>query len=108
MTNAIERGQDIELTGKTGERYSGKIYADKDSTSALTGRAIAVLSNSTQTEHGWEHRVNSVYNTENVAEELAHFKIRDDISHLVLLPDNRSEGGVTDKVDDLIRSYIHQ
>ena len=103
-----ECGQDIELTGKSGERYAGKLYTDKNSTSSLSGRAIACLSNSTQDENGWSHHVNSIYNTEKVNDELAHFKERDDISHLILIPYNGNENGVEDKVDDLIRSYIHQ
>ena len=105
---ATEYGQDIELTGKSGTRYAGKIYSDKDSTSSLSGRAIACLTNSTRDENGWTHHVNSIYNTENVADELEHFKIRDDISHLILLPYSSMEEGSTDKVDDLIRSYIHR
>lgn len=109
MTDIVESGQDIELVGKSGERYSGKIYADKNSTSALTGRAIACLTNSTYTDSGWTHQVNSIYNTDNIAEELAHFKSREDISHLILLPyQSISSAGVADKVDDLIRHYIHQ
>ncbi len=108
MTDTMESGQDIELTGKSGERYTGKIYTDKNSTSTLSGRAIAILTNSTQTESGWTHHVNAIYNTENITEELAHFKNRDDISHLVLLPYHANESGVADKVDDLIRSYIHR
>ncbi|MDQ3279410.1 MAG: hypothetical protein M3Q06_13860, partial [Bacteroidota bacterium] len=96
------------LSGKSGERYTGKIYADKNSTSNLTGRAIAVLSNSSQTENGWTHRVNSIYNTDNIQDELVHFKNRDDISHLILLPYNTNNAGPVDKVDDLIRSYIHR
>ena len=105
---ATESGYDIELTGKSGTRYPGKIYSDKDSTSSLSGRAIACLTNSKRDESGWTHHVNSIYNTENVADELEHFKNRDDISHLILLPYSNQEGGPTDKVDDLIRNYIHR
>jgi hypothetical protein len=109
MTTAVETGQDIELVGWSGERYTGKIYTDKNSTSALSGRAIACLANSTQDEGEWTHNVNSIYNTENVTEELAHFRSRDDISHLILIPYNSIPlSGVGDKVDDLIRSYIHR
>ena len=103
-----ECGQDIELTGKSGERYTGKIYSDKNDTSSISGKAIACLSNSTWNENGWTHQVNSIYNTDKVATELAHFKDRDDISHLILIPYNTNENTVTDKVDDLIRSYIHR
>jgi hypothetical protein len=104
----MESGQDIELIGKSGERYSGKIYGDKNSSSSLTGRAIACLSNSSYNDNGWIHQVNAIYNTENITEELARFKNRDDISHLVLLPYHSSQSTVTDRVDDLIRSYVHR
>src|SRR5215218_9342003 len=86
MATGTENGQDIELVGWSGERYAGKIYEHKNSTSALRGRAIACLTNSTQEEGGWAHRINSIYNTENITEELAHFRNRDDISHLILIP----------------------
>jgi len=109
MADTIEWGQDIQLYGKSGECYTGKIYSDKNSTSTLTGRVIVCLTDSTRTDNGWVHHVNSIYNTENVANELAHFKSRDDISHLILLPYNFNQSsGIVDKVDDLIRSYIHQ
>jgi hypothetical protein len=108
MADTVEMGQDIELVGKSGARYYGKIYADKNSTSNLSGRAIACLSNSTYTDHGWEHHVNSIYNTDSITNELAHFRSRDDISHLIILPYNTNQGGESDKVDDLIRSYIHK
>lgn len=103
-----ESGQDIELTGKSGHRYTGKIYSDKNSTSTLAGRAIACLTNSVPTAQGWEHHVNSIYNTGDVHRELAHFKDRDDISHLILLPYSSIAGGAPDPVDDLIRQYIHR
>ena len=108
MADINESGQDIELAGTTGVYYRGKIYADENCASALSGKAIAVLSNSTKTDTDWHHSVNSIYNTENIAEEMAKFQHRDDISHLILLPYNQNEGGVTDKVDDIIRNYIHK
>lgn len=98
----------IALTGKSGQTYTGKIYADKNSRSSISGRAIAVLTNSTCDNGQWSHHVNSIYNTDNVQDELAHFKEREDISHLVLVPYSDNEGGVTDKVDDLIRNYLHR
>lgn len=108
MSTEADTGQDIELFGKSGHRYTGKIYKDKNSASGLNGRAIAILTNSLQTDTGWTHHVNSVYNTENVKDELEHFRSRDDISHLILLPYNQNEGEIADKVDDLIRNYIHR
>jgi hypothetical protein len=108
MTDTVESGQDIELFGKSGERYTGKMYTDKNSTSSLTGKAIVCLTNSSHSDNGWTHQVNAIYNTERINDELAHFKNRDDISHLVLIPYQTNESGVVDKVDDLIRSYIHR
>jgi hypothetical protein len=108
MNQSFESGEQILLTGKSGERYRGKIYTEKESQSSISGRAIAMLSNSVLTEQGWEHQVNSVYNTEDVGEELAHFRTRDDISHLILLPYAEMDSSVPDKVDDLIRSYVHK
>lgn len=107
MNNLVDNGQAIELVGKSGHRYSGRIYLDKNSPSMLSGKAIACLSNSSFDNDEWSHQVNSIYNTENTTEELVHFRDRDDISHLVLLPYSMNEGGVIDKVDDLIRNYIH-
>lgn len=108
MINTIDTGQDIELIGQSGERYTGKIYADKNSSSQITGTAIACLTNSTLQEEGWSHQVNSIYNVEKISDELAHFQSRDDISHLILLPYNDNKGSVVDKVDDLVRSYLHR
>lgn len=107
MNDSIESGQEIELTGKSGSRYTGKIYAANNSSSSLTGSAIALLSNSTYTDEGWVHHVNSIYNTENIGQELAHLQQRDDISHLILLPYSDNDNGVQDKVDDLIRQHLH-
>ena len=108
MNETAESGQAIELSGKSGNRYTGKIYHDKNSTSAVTGSAIALLSNSTQSDEDWSHQVNSIYNTDDVANELAQFQNRDDISHLILLPYNENHNDIQDKVDDLIRSYLHR
>ena len=108
MTELKIAEQDISLTGKSGQVYTGKIYSEKDSHSSLNGRAIAILTNSTHNENGWQHHVNSIYNTENIQDELARFSQRDDISHLILLPYNANENDIPDKVDDLIRQYIHR
>lgn len=107
MYDTTESSQTIELMGKSGNRYTGKIYTDKSSTSSQSGKAIAVLSNSNYTNAGWVHHVNAIYNTESIPDELAHFKQRDDISHLILLSYNENENGVVDKVDDLVRYYLH-
>jgi hypothetical protein len=108
MTDNIETGQAIELMGKSGERYTGRIYTDKQSTSSLTGKAISCLSNSSLTDSGWSHQVNAIYNTDRASDEIEQFKNRDDISHLILIPYSSNESGVVDKVDDLIRNYIHR
>lgn len=109
MAETTETGQDIELTGWSGNHYGGKIYADKNSTSAITGRVIACLSNSELGEEGWSHRMNSIYAADSAANELAHFSVRDDISHLILIPFHSLPATeVKDKVDDLIRSYLHR
>lgn len=101
--------QNISLTGKSGQTYEGKIYSEKDhASSSLSGKAIAILTNSTTTENGWLHHVNSIYDTNDIQAELAHFRMRDDISHLILLPYSQNENDIQDKVDDLIRQYIHR
>lgn len=107
MNDTTESVQTIMLVGKSGNYYTGHIFADKDDSYFFTGKAIALLSNSTQIDAGWAHRVNAIYNTDDPQKELAHFKDRDDISHLILLFYHENNNDVTDKVDDLIRQYLH-
>lgn len=107
MTEAIDTGRDIVLVGNSGEKYYGKIYDDKNAGSEIAGRAIACLTNSTPGAGDWEHHMNSIYITENASDELVHFRGRDDIAQLILLPYYENDNGVVDKVDDLIRRYIH-
>lgn len=106
MQETEETGQDVTLTGKSGRQYNGKIYS-KENTNTVAGRSIVCLTNSSRLEDGWNHKVNSIYNSESGTEALAHFRERDDISHLVLLPYADNQGGNIDSVDDLIRNYIH-
>ncbi|RYZ44966.1 MAG: hypothetical protein EOO14_26340, partial [Chitinophagaceae bacterium] len=63
MTESRDAGEAIQLTGQSGQPYSGRIYAVKNGSSAPPGKAIALLSNSLRTSYGWEHRINSIYNT---------------------------------------------
>lgn len=100
-------GQDIQLTGKSGDVYKGKIYTDKDSVATISGRAIVCLTNSHFSEGKWHHHMNSVYSTNDVTSALAHFKKRDDISHLILIPIASQAFSRADPVDDLIRQYLH-
>ena len=106
MTDILESGQDIEIMGKSGQRYSGKIYTDKNSSTSLSGQVIVCLTNSSYGDHGWHHTVNSVYN-DDVQNALEHFKTRDDVSHMILIPHTSAEFSGGSKVDDLIRNYIH-
>jgi hypothetical protein len=108
MNQQPQSGEEIELTGNSGQRYVGQIYTREDSTSELSGKAIVCLTNSDNTDRGWTHRVNSIYDTENITGEIAHLRSRDDISHMILLPYNRNDNGVSDKVDDLIRHHLHK
>ena len=101
-----ESGQDIHVAGKSGDVYYGKIYANKNSTSSLSGAAIVCLSNSQYIASEWKHQMNSIYNTDDLVKELTHFQKRDDISHLIIIPHAIGFGN-KDEVDDLIRNYLH-
>jgi hypothetical protein len=108
MNESLENGSEIELLGESGQRYTGRIYTQHDGASAISGKAIACLTNSEYTWQGWTHRVNSIYNTENIPAEFVHLQSRNDISHLILLPYNNNNNDVSDKVDDLIRNHLHR
>jgi hypothetical protein len=105
--SASESGHDILIQGKSGETYSGKIFSDKNSTTTLSGQAIVCLSNSYLSDEQWQHSMNSIYSTKDVHAALDHFKIRDDISHIILIPQASMAFSKTDQVDDLIRNYLH-
>lgn len=102
-----ESGQDVHLFGKAGELYRGKIYAEKTGTSNLSGGAIVCLTNSRFDDNGWHHHMNSIYNTPDVNEALEHFKTRDDISHVIIIPHQTIASNGGDDVDNLIRNYLH-
>jgi len=107
MADRIESGNDIELAGKSGASYSGKIYHDKNSTTTLPPKAIVCLSNSDIVDGRWQHQIRDIYNTHDVNHALAHFRERDDISHLILISPQEEETGM-DRIDDLRRNYIHK
>ena|ERR1051325_7541042 len=106
MIDTLEAGRDISLFGKSGQCYSGKIYSDKNSTTTLSGPAIVCLTNSQFIENSWQHAINSIYN-DDIENALNHFKIRDDVSHIIIIPQSGDEFRKLDKVDDLIRNYLH-
>ena len=108
MTNNIESGEDVVLYGKSGATYRGKIYTDKNGVTELSTRTIVGLSNSKLTEGKWEHQIRDFYNTEDPQEALLHFRERDDITHLILIPSTSNDFAGIDQVHDLIQNYIHK
>jgi hypothetical protein len=104
---AVETGQDVQLSGKSGETYTGKIYDGKDLSTGVTGNSIVCLTNSAYLEGQWHHKMNSIFSSSDIGETLAHFKLRDDISHLILIPQDAITSNQKDHVDDLIRGYLH-
>lgn len=102
-----ETGLDVQLSGKSGETYTGRIYADKEANSTISGQTIVCLTNSDYTEGQWHHRVNSIFSSSDVRQTLEHFKSRDDISHLILIPQESTTNHQKDHIDDLIRAYLH-
>jgi hypothetical protein len=107
MQQILNLGQDIILTGKSGAIYRGRIL-DKECTTLSTSHAIACLTNSHYADGQWHHHFNSVYNTDNEKEAVEQFQERQDITHLILIPRNLYDLGKLDKIQDLIRNYIHQ
>jgi hypothetical protein len=105
---ATAAGQPIELLGKSGAAYNGTIYAKNDSTVSMPAHAIIGLANSALFNGLWQHAVNAFYRTDNVQQEMDNFRSREDLSHMIVIPVNPAEHSQIDKVDDLIRSYIHQ
>jgi hypothetical protein len=53
------------------------------------------------------HSIRDIY-TDDAQHALEHFRERNDISHLILLPNLSSEYSGTDKIDDLRRRYLHR
>jgi hypothetical protein len=104
IMNNSERN--ISLIGKSGHEYYGKIY-DKSSDSNLAGQAIVCLSNTRWEDNHWQHHIRDIYNDAGVR-ALQHFKERDDISHLILIPVDSLEQQGLDVIDDLRRQYLHK
>ena len=103
-----DSSQDVELIGKSGHTYQAKIYEDKHSSSDIRSSAIVCLANSYFDNGNWHHDIRDIYDTDNIEQTLHHFRERDDISHLLLIP---RPAGVTadwDWIDDLRRNYIHK
>lgn len=103
-TAQSDRGQPVELYGKSGRVYPGTIYT-KASPSTPTAPALICLANSTYADGTWQHRVNAIYATDNAEQERVRFSERDDVSHLIVVPAEEARGA--DATDDLIRSYLH-
>lgn len=98
--------RNISLVGKSGNEYHGKIF-DKNSDSNLSGEAIVCLSNTHWKDNHWQHNIRDIYNDAST-HAIQHFKERDDISHLILIPADSLEPKGIDVIDDLRRQYIHK
>ena len=98
--------RNISLIGKSGNEYYGKLY-DKNSDSSLSGKSIVCLSNTRWEDNHWEHNIRDIYNDAPV-DAIQHFKERDDITHLILIPVDSLEQKGIDVIDDLRKQYIHQ
>jgi hypothetical protein len=62
--------------------------------------------NSEEDNH-WQHTIHAIYN-DDALHAHTHFKERDDVSHMILIPpDPAGEKGI-DVIDDLRRQYIHK
>lgn len=99
-----DKGEPVELYGKSGRVYPGTIYT-KASPSTPTAPALICLANSSYDGGTWQHRVNAIYTTDNAEQERVRFSGRDDVSHLIVVPREACSG--VDATDDLIRSYLH-
>lgn len=100
-----DAGQPVELYGKSGRAYLGKIYTKASHTLTLTSPALICLANSVCANGTWQHAVNAIYTTDNAEQERERFSQRDDVSHLIVVPAQELSG--TEATDDLIRSYLH-
>jgi hypothetical protein len=107
-TDTVGWEQDITLVGRSGIAYHGTLYTKDGNMAALPNHAIICLSNSTATNGVWHHDISAIYQTHNVAGELERFNHRDDLSHLIVIPIKPNDHNEVDKVDDLIRNYIHK
>jgi hypothetical protein len=105
-TPAADKGTPVELYGKSGRAYPGKIFTKASGAVTLTSPALICLANSEFANGNWQHRVNAIYATDNAEQERERFTQRDDVSHLIVVP--AEEGSGVDATDDLIRSYLHR
>lgn len=99
-------GRNISLIGKTGTEYYGTMFSDKNSATNLEGSVIVCLTNTVWKDNHWQHHVKDIYNDE-ALHALEHFKERDDISHLILIAEDKIPGAKPDVIDDLRRKYLH-
>jgi hypothetical protein len=102
-----DSGKDIALTGKSGNTFIGRIYEDKNASSSIESAAIVCLSNSQLIDGAWHHTIKDIYDTADIEHTLEHFRERDDISHLILIPRTSYNPMNWDLIDDLRRNYIH-
>jgi hypothetical protein len=108
MTEMIDWGNEVELYGKSGASYKGRIYTDQNSATDLSGRTIVCLTNSRIKDGVWEHQIEDIYGSNDPQDALTHFKGREDRTHLILIPETSGESANVDKVYDLIQNYIHK
>ena len=102
--NQVERN--MSLVGKSGTEYHGKIYGDKTGTTGLSGVTIVCLGHTRRVQNGWEYNIRAIYN-DDALHAYNHFKERDDISYLILIPYDSADQRGIDVIDDLRRQYIH-
>lgn len=100
--------KDITLVGKSGIAYNGTIFSKNFVAADLPAHAIICLANSFAADTGWQHAINAIYQTNNVLKEIERFNHRADLTHMIVLPVKETDHNESDKVDDLIRNYIHR
>src|SRR5947209_18279821 len=107
MAEIINIGQDIDLAGKSGRAYRGRIL-DKGATILSDFPAIVCLTHSNYEGGQWHHRMRNIYHVDHAKEAVEHFQQRDDIGQLILIPQMSNEKNSTDPIQDLIQNYLHQ
>lgn len=103
MDNAASN---ISLIGKSGNEYYGTIYNHKTETTDLEGTVIVCLANTVWKDNYWQHNIRDIYN-DDALHALEHFKERDDISHLILIAEDKTLEPQPNIIDDLRRKYLH-
>ena len=103
MTDNSERN--ISLVGKSGNEYFGKMYEDKKNVTGISGSAIVCLSNTLWDDNHWQFNIRDIYNDDALT-ALEHFKERNDISHIILIPMDTETWQGIDVIDDLRRQYL--